>query len=128
MNVKKKLGIGMEKKKPISKKKNPLAKQKKKPIPFRKIVNAAKKAIRRSSDAKVAINSALRGAQEAVKSVGEVKNPRILPIPFKVGGVLPLIPIFGYQDYGSVECGYLCLKFLCGQLHTKDKYCLYKKV
>ena len=24
--------------------------------------------------------------------------------------------------------GHLCLKFLCGQLHTKDKYCLYKKV
>ena len=33
-----------------------------------------------------------------------------------------------YQDYGSVECGHLCLKFLCGQLLTKDKYYLYKKV
>ena len=33
-----------------------------------------------------------------------------------------------YQDYGSVECGHLCLKFLCGQLHIKHKYCLYKKV
>ena len=103
MNVKTKLGMGLEDKKPISKKKKPLAKQKKKPIPFRKIVNAAKKAMRRSSDAKVAINSALRGAQETVKSVGEVKNPRVLPIPSKVGGVLPLIPIFaGLSALGAL--------------------------
>lgn len=33
-----------------------------------------------------------------------------------------------YQDYDSVECGHLCLKFLTEQLHIKDKYCLYKSM
>ena len=106
MNVKTKLGMGLQKKKPISKKKKPLTKQKKKPTLFRKIVNAAKKAVRRSSDAKVAINSALRGAQKAVKSVGEVKNLRVSPIPSKVGGSLPLIPIFaGLSALGGLTGG-----------------------
>lgn len=33
-----------------------------------------------------------------------------------------------YQDYDTIECGHLCLKFLCNQLNRKDKYSLYKNV
>lgn len=32
-----------------------------------------------------------------------------------------------YQKYDTVECGHLCLKFLCQQLNRKDKYSLYKR-
>lgn len=31
-----------------------------------------------------------------------------------------------YQTYDTVECGHLCLKFLCNQLDRKEKYFLYK--
>lgn len=31
-----------------------------------------------------------------------------------------------YQDYDTVECGHLCLKFLCRQLNRREKYSLYK--
>lgn len=33
-----------------------------------------------------------------------------------------------YQDYDTVECGHLCLKFLCNQLNRKNKYSLYKHI
>lgn len=32
-----------------------------------------------------------------------------------------------YQEYDTIECGHLCLKFLCGQLNRRDKYTLYKR-
>lgn len=31
-----------------------------------------------------------------------------------------------YQNYDTIVCGHLCLKFLCQQLHRKDIYSLYK--
>lgn len=74
-----------------------------------KVVNAAKKAMRRSSGAKVAIKSAIRDVQKAVKSVADknqVQNARFLPIPSKVGSVLPLIPIFvGLSAFGALTAG-----------------------
>lgn len=33
-----------------------------------------------------------------------------------------------YQGYDTVECGHLCLKFLCNQLHRKEKYIIYKHI
>lgn len=32
-----------------------------------------------------------------------------------------------YQAYDTIECGHLCLKFLCNQLNRKEKCCLYKQ-
>lgn len=32
-----------------------------------------------------------------------------------------------YQEYDTIICGHLCLKFLCGQLNARDKYTLYKR-
>ena len=32
-----------------------------------------------------------------------------------------------YQEYNTFNCGHLCLKFLCNQLNSVEKYCLYKK-
>lgn len=31
-----------------------------------------------------------------------------------------------YQNYNTVNCGHLCLKFLCDQLDWPDQYHLYK--
>lgn len=31
-----------------------------------------------------------------------------------------------YQDYNTVNCGHLCLKFLCDQLDNPAQYCLFK--
>lgn len=33
-----------------------------------------------------------------------------------------------FQTYDTVECGHLCLKFLCNQLCYSDKYKLYKRL
>lgn len=27
-----------------------------------------------------------------------------------------------YQNFNGIECGHLCLKFLCNQLHTRSPY------
>ena len=31
-----------------------------------------------------------------------------------------------YQEYDTIECGHLCLKFLCDQLNESSKYSLHK--
>ena len=55
------------------------------------------------------INSALIAAKDAIKKEGGKKNinvPRILPIPTKIGGILPLIPIFaGLSALGALVGG-----------------------
>jgi len=51
----------------------------------------------------------LKAAKKAVKSAGgkrKVKIPRILPVPSKIGGVLPLIPLFaGLSATGALAGG-----------------------
>lgn len=95
MKVKSKLGMGIRKPKIVT---------------LRKIINAAKRSMVPSNDAKVAIQSALKGAENAVKKAGgkcKVRTPRVLPVPSKVGGFLPfLIPIFaGLSATGALAGG-----------------------
>ena len=75
-------------------------------IDFQKIVKFAKDSMFKSSDAKKVISSALKAARKAVKKSGgksKVRKVRVLPNPQKVGGVLPLIPIFaGLSALGAL--------------------------
>lgn len=57
-------------------------------------------------------------------SFGDLQPPSELMRHFGVGSVN--YNYEKYQDYGTVECGHLCLKFLCQQLNRKGKYFLYK--
>ena len=62
-------------------------------VVLRKIVDAADKSIIPSNSAQVSIKAAEESAREAVKKAGgrrQVRAPRILPLPSKIGGVLPL--------------------------------------
>lgn len=84
MKAKSKLGMGMRGIKMQTSPKN-----KKRTLKF--IIQAAKKSMKSGPKA---IESALAGARSAV-SKGKVYVPRILPVPQKIGGLLPfLIPIF----------------------------------
>lgn len=81
--------------------------RKKKAINLRNIIHAAKASMRPGRDA---VKTALGGARKAVKLAGgkgQVKSPRILPIPRKIGGLLPfLIPIFSALSAASaLACG-----------------------
>lgn len=104
MKAKIKLDMGIRKKKP-AKKCHTCFEMKK--VPLRHIVRAAKASMRPGADA---VKSALKGACEAVKNAGGkrgVQSPRILPVPSKVGGILPfLIPIFaGLSATGALAGG-----------------------
>lgn len=57
-------------------------------------------------------------------SFGNLQPPSELMRYFGVGSVN--YNYKGYQEYDTIECGHLCLKFLCQQLDRKDKYSLYK--
>ena len=91
MKAKTKLGMGVTRKRKPSKK----GLQKQKKVSLRHIVGAAKSSMSLGVDA---VRSALKGAREAVKNAGgrsRVRSPRVLPVPSKIGGVLPfLIPLF----------------------------------
>ena len=102
MKVKTKLGMSIKK----SAKQRKTSKKKKK-VTLRHIVGAAKASITPGADA---IKSALKGARKAVKNAGgksRVRSPRILPIPTKIGGVLPfLIPLLaGLSATGALAGG-----------------------
>lgn len=100
MNAKVKLGMGLGK--PAKKKRE------KRKITLKTVIRAAKKSMIPQSDMRTMIQSALVGARNEIKSAGcrkNVRQPRILPIP-KVGGVLPLIPIFaGLSALGALVGG-----------------------
>lgn len=86
MKVKSKLGAGSSGKTKCGKKK------KKMMMSIKSLIRAAKKSMHPGPNA---VQSALDGARAtARKSTKKVQVPRILPIPAKVGGILPLIPIF----------------------------------
>lgn len=59
-------------------------------------------------------------------SFGNLQPPSELIRYLGVGSVN--YNVKGYQDYDTIECGHLCLKFLCQQLNRKEKYCLYKSL
>lgn len=51
------------------------------------------------------INTAIAAAKRIKKSIGKISQPRVIPIP-KTGGVLPLVPIFaGLSALGSLMGG-----------------------
>lgn len=58
-------------------------------------------------------------------SFGDLRPPSELVKYLGVGSVN--YNYEGYQEYDTIECGHLCMKFLCHQLNRKDKYCLYLK-
>ncbi|XP_043471570.1 uncharacterized protein LOC122504497 [Leptopilina heterotoma] len=99
MKAKSKFGMGVKKKKIKSKKR----------VNLRKIVDAARKSIIPGNDARSTIKSAIETARKAVRNAGgreKVLTPRILPVPSKVGGLLPLIPIFaGLSALGALTGG-----------------------
>ena len=86
MNVKSKLEMW------VTKKKKRLGSS------LKKVVTAAKKSMVTSKNAHTIVKLALQCARAAVKKAGgkrNVKKPRILPVPSKVGGLLPfLVPVF----------------------------------
>lgn len=57
-------------------------------------------------------------------SFGNLPPPLELLNYFNVGSVK--YNYKKYQDYDTIVCGHLCLKFLCGQLNRPAKYVLYK--
>lgn len=77
--------------------------------PFNEIVKAARKTLPKPDDAGKIVRSALTAARKAVKKSGgkrKVKKARVLALPEKVGGVLPLIPIFaGLSALGALSGG-----------------------
>ena len=109
INFKRKMGMSLCKNKKIKKIKKKIKKSGKglkKKIAFRKIIDSAKKLMNRKKDP---IDTALAGARFAVNKAGGKKHiriPRIIPIPKKIGGILPLIPIFaGLSALGSIASG-----------------------
>lgn len=112
MKAKVKLGLGMKtektKRKVIRKKKKKkrAAVKKLSGICLKNVISAARNAMSESGDSRRAITSALRGARASVKGL-KVHIPRILPVPRKIGGLLPfLIPIFaGLSAAGALSGG-----------------------
>lgn len=96
MKAKSKLGMGVRKQKKKSK------------INLKKIINTAKRCMMKN-DGTSPLENALLGAKLAVKKHGgrnNIKIPRVIPVPKKIGGALPLIPIFaGLSALGSLAGG-----------------------
>lgn len=100
MKLKTKLGMGLKRK----------IKRRRVTGTLSKIIQTAKKSMIPSTDSKVLINSALKGALSTIKKLGGKNNvtiPRILKVPTKVGGVVPfLIPLFaGLSATGALAGG-----------------------
>ena len=92
MKAKSKLGMGVKRKRSTR---------------LSKIIKAASKSMVKSNSARKAILSALKGARSAIKKAGGKRKiiiPQVLPVPSKVGGLLPfLVPIFaGLSAVGAV--------------------------
>lgn len=80
-------------------------------VSIKKIIGAAKKTMSQGGNSRDTIKSALKGARMALKNSGGKRKlralPRILPVPAKVGGFLPLlVPIFaGLSAVGALSGG-----------------------
>ena len=108
MKAKSKLGMGMKKKCKKGKKK--AGGKVKKLIQFKTVLRAAKKSMnKKTKNGRIAIKTALLGARKLVKRRGgksKFQIPRILALPKKIGGALPLIPIFaGLSALGALSSG-----------------------
>lgn len=104
MKIKSTLGMGLKKrvrKKPTTKKFSTTS--------LSSIIKAASKTMTPDKCANKVATSALKGARAAIKKVGgkkSIKVPRILPVSSKIGGILPLIPIFaGLSATGALASG-----------------------
>lgn len=97
MKGKAKLGAGVRKKRVVAGGKN----NKKKKNLLKSVIQSARKAISRLKPGSSIINAsalALKAAHRVVKQKGGKKKhtseARVIPVPVRVGGFLPLIPIF----------------------------------
>ena len=101
MNLKSTLGMGL-------KKRGSKMRSKKKMTTFSSILRASKTSAPGKS-AKSIITESLKAARKAVKSAGgksKIKIPRILPVSSKIGGILPLLPLFaGLSATGALAGG-----------------------
>lgn len=102
MNVKTKLGMGVQRKKRISK--NRSKKRSGGKISFRKFIRKAANALKKKKP-----DNIFRAARLAMSELkGKKKqpiSPRVIPIP-KTGGFLPLIPLFaGLSALGALSGG-----------------------
>jgi|GEM_PF-2371500 Parvovirus coat protein VP1. len=116
MKAKRRLGMGCNSKPPPRRKVNKRKNIKKKKVNFGGgIVSKVRGEVRKaggqrfvSNNVQKAAQFALQAARKFVKSSGgkrNIRTPRIIPIP-KVGGILPLIPIFaGLSALGSLAGG-----------------------
>ena len=102
MKIKSKLGMGL-------KKEEKLGMEVKKPeIMLSKMMKAASKST--GNNSREIIRSALKKARDTVKKTGEKSNirvPRVLPVPAKIGGFLPfLMTLFaGLSTTGALAGG-----------------------
>ena len=107
MKAKSKMGMGVKRK--SNKKRKTRGKKKGRRVAFGRIVKATKKLMSKSNNAKTVIKSALKVARKAVKKNGgksKINKLRVLPLPYKVGGVSPLTPIFaGLSAIGALAGG-----------------------
>ena len=73
------------------------------------IIKASSNTTAPGSSAKSIISTALKAAKSAIRESGgknKIKLPRILPVSSKIGGVLPLIPLFaGLSATGALAGG-----------------------
>ena len=105
MKAKSKMGMGVKKKCKRGKRKAGG-----KLIQFKTVLGAAKKSMnKKTKNGRIAIKTALLGARKLVKRRGgksKFQIPRILALPKKIGGALPLIPIFaGLSALGALSSG-----------------------
>lgn len=110
MKAKSKFGMGVKKKRNPKKGKKKTGGKVKKLIQFKTVLGAAKKSMnKKTKNGRIAIQTALLGARKVVKRRGgksKFQIPRILALPKKIGGALPLIPIFaGLSALGALSSG-----------------------
>lgn len=117
MKLKSKLGMGFiknmlenkESKKKKAMKRKVKKKSCKKRINLKNIIQKTSKSIAPGKTPKSIINATLKTTKKLIKEAGgksKINIPRILPIPAKVGGFLPLIPLLaGLSATGTLAGG-----------------------
>lgn len=98
---------GSNKKKKTNKQRRGKGFKKSKKIAFNTIVKSAKQALKSSKP--INIETAVRAAVKAVKQSKhgkQIRHPRIIRVPSRMGGSLPLVPVFtGLSALGSIGGG-----------------------
>lgn len=92
----------------LQKKKKKKKRSKKECCTFRTLVQKTKKSVSegvKPATEKELIKTAIAAAKRVKQSSGKISQPRVIPIP-KIGGVLPLVPIFaGLSALGTLIGG-----------------------